>query len=59
MTTHAGRADDRSDGREADGRDAPTLTACDAGAERTVLLEADNTEGWISSDLTVEINEYR
>lgn len=59
MTTHAGRADDRSDGREADDRDAPTLTACDAGADRTVLLEADNTEGWIASDLTVDMEEFR
>lgn len=60
MTTNAGRADDRdADGPDAESRDAPTLTACDAGADRTVLLESDNTDGWIASDLTVDAESFR
>jgi len=47
-----------TDGR-GDTEDAPTLTACTAGPERTVLLESDNTDGWIASDLTVDAEEFR
>ena len=39
--------------------DAPTLTACTASPERTVLLESGNTDGWIASDLTVDAEEFR
>jgi len=42
---------------DAEQTDAPTLTACTA--DRTVLLESDNTDGWIASDLTVDAEEFR
>ena len=57
MPTHTEeRGDADTDAATAD---TPTLTACTAGPERTVLLESDNTDGWIASDLTVDAEEFR
>jgi len=53
MPTHTGKETDTEQA------DAPTLTACTAGPDRTVLLESDNTDGWIASDLTVDAEEFR
>jgi hypothetical protein len=39
--------------------DAPTLTACETCPDRTVLLESGNTDGWMASDLTVSVEEFR
>lgn len=55
MQTHT---DERGD-TDVPPTDAPTLTACTAGPERTVLLESGNTDGWIASDLAVEAAEFR
>ena len=50
---------ERRDEADAEQTDAPTLTACTAGPDRTVLLESDNTDGWIASDFTVDAAEFR
>jgi hypothetical protein len=41
---------------EAD-REVPTLSIHETRPGRKVLTEADNTDGWISSDVTVEVSE--
>lgn len=38
-----------------DGR--PDVSCCDGGPGRTVFIEPGNTDGWIATDLTVEIPE--
>ncbi len=55
MPTHT----ERQEQTDAEQTDAPRLTACTAGPDRTVLLESDNTDGWIASDLTVDAEEFR
>lgn len=32
----------------------PVITACESRPGRTVLIESDNTDGWLSSDLTLD-----
>lgn len=39
-------------GEESDER--PTITAHESRTDRTVFTEADNKEGWIATDLTIE-----
>jgi len=39
---------------EEDSDDRPTVTAHESRTDRTVFTEADNKEGWIATDLTVE-----
>ncbi|MFC6976314.1 hypothetical protein ACFQL1_19125 [Halomicroarcula sp. GCM10025709] len=39
----------------ADDTDSPLVTALDCGQERTVFTEDGNTDGWISTDLTVDL----
>ncbi|SEG60289.1 hypothetical protein [Halobellus limi] len=34
---------------------SPTITVCASGPSRSVFIEADNTDGWIASDLTVDV----
>ncbi|MFA1612216.1 hypothetical protein [Halobellus rubicundus] len=33
----------------------PEITVCESRPGRSVFLESGNTEGWIASDLTVEV----
>ena len=58
MTTSRGRRSETvSDGEsppEAPGDATPTLNAYEVNAERTVVTESGNTDGWIATDLTVE-----
>ncbi|MFC6724789.1 hypothetical protein ACFQE1_10475 [Halobium palmae] len=35
----------------------PAISASESSPGRTVFMEADNTDGWISSDHTVEPTE--
>ncbi|MFB6136996.1 MAG: hypothetical protein ABEJ42_01465 [Halobacteriaceae archaeon] len=51
---NAGR--DRADGdtRPADG-DGPSVAACASCPGRAVFIEDGNTDGWIASDLTVDV----
>jgi hypothetical protein len=39
----------------ADGR--PALRLCESRPGTSVLIEPDNTDGWIASDLTVDVRE--
>jgi hypothetical protein len=38
-------------------QDVPTLCLHETRPGRKVLTEEDNTDGWIASDLTVEVRE--
>jgi hypothetical protein len=40
-----------------DDGEQPMVTALDCGEERTVFTEDGNRDGWISTDLTVDITE--
>ncbi|MFB6302621.1 MAG: hypothetical protein ABEH78_07155 [Haloferacaceae archaeon] len=59
MTTSHGRAADADFGgvpAEDDSDDeAPRLNAYEIHSDRTVLTEPGNTDGWIASDVTVEL----
>ncbi|MFC7076517.1 hypothetical protein [Haloarcula halophila] len=35
----------------------PLVTALDCGQERTVFTEDGNTDGWIATDLTVDLRQ--
>lgn len=35
--------------------ETPTVSVCETSPGRTVFLESGNTDGWIASDLTVEL----
>ncbi len=34
---------------------APDISVCESCPGKAVFLESDNTDGWIASDLTVEV----
>jgi len=33
----------------------PEITVCESGPETAVFLETGNTDGWIASDVTVDV----
>jgi hypothetical protein len=35
----------------------PEISVCESRPDRTVFLEADNTDGWIASDMTVDVRQ--
>ena len=37
-------------------RPSPEISACEGGPGRTIFLESGNTDGWLSSDLTVDVS---
>lgn len=37
----------------------PTVTACESEPGRTVLIESDNADGWIASELVVDTESFR
>ncbi|MEF8915729.1 hypothetical protein [Natronomonas sp.] len=37
--------------------DRPELTLCESRPGKAVLFEAGNSDGWIASDVTVDIRE--
>lgn len=37
--------------------DTPEISVCGSDPETSVFLESGNTDGWIASDLTVEIRQ--
>ncbi|MFB6193651.1 MAG: hypothetical protein ABEI75_01180 [Halobaculum sp.] len=55
MQTRAPRASEDADGDE----DRPVVRACESRPGRTVLLESDNPDGWIASELVVETESFR
>jgi hypothetical protein len=40
---------------ESESRDAPDIAVCKSAPDTSVFLESGNTDGWIASDLTVDI----
>ena len=34
---------------------SPEISACESSPGKTVFLESGNTDGWLSSDVTVEV----
>lgn len=34
---------------------SPDIAVCEGGPETTVFLESGNTDGWIASDVTVDV----
>jgi hypothetical protein len=34
---------------------SPEVSVCESGPDTAVFLESGNTDGWIASDLTVEV----
>lgn len=40
---------------EPDPPEAPALSICESRPGKAVLLEEDNTDGWIASDTTSEV----
>ena len=55
MAVHARPDETASAEMPPDGR--PEVTCCDGRPGRKVFIEAGNTDGWIATDLTVEIPE--
>ncbi|WP_254537410.1 hypothetical protein [Halomarina litorea] len=49
MTSRAAPADD----------DEIRVTACTTCPGRTLIAEEGNTDGWLSSDLVVDVEEHR
>ena len=54
MSSTPGTVDRVGDGAEAD---TPVITSLRATDERTVFTEKGNTDGWIATDLTVDLRE--
>jgi hypothetical protein len=40
---------------EPEAYDGPEISICECGPGRTVFIESGNTDGWIASDLTVDV----
>jgi hypothetical protein len=41
---------------DAEPNDRPQITVCESRPEKAVFLETGNTDGWIASDMTVNIS---
>lgn len=37
--------------------ETPEISVCKSCPEKTVFLESDNTDGWITSDTTVDVRQ--
>lgn len=37
--------------------EAPEITVCESAPGKTVFIESENTDGWIASDVTVDVLE--
>ncbi|MFD1512008.1 hypothetical protein [Halomarina rubra] len=63
MTRSQGNRDDSAEALssewESEPDDVVRATACSTAPGRTLLVEEGNCDGWLSSDLTVDISEYR
>jgi hypothetical protein len=47
-------AEERATLDDQDADDRPEISVCEREGDTVVFLEADNTDGWIASDLTVD-----
>lgn len=41
--------------RESESDQAPTVTVCEGCPGRSVFTESENTDGWIATDLVVDV----
>lgn len=51
----AGTQSHRDAASETDGDVPPSISICESCPGKAVFLESGNTDGWISSDLTVDV----
>ncbi|WP_435157155.1 hypothetical protein [Haladaptatus sp. DFWS20] len=52
------RTESQSEKEEvSDASSRPNISVCQSCPERVVFLESGNTDGWISSDLTVDLTQ--
>lgn len=56
-STSPARSDEERSGDES--ADTPVVNARHVSGERTVFTETDNGDGWIATDLSVSLREYR
>lgn len=46
--------------RESEGTPAlPAASACETRPGRTLIVESDNREGWLSADLCLDLDDWR
>jgi hypothetical protein len=51
----AGTQSHTEDARDSEPHDAPEISLCESRPGKAVLIESGNTDGWMASDLTVEV----
>lgn len=51
----AGMGSEQASSAEFEATDTPTISICESCPGKAVLLEEANTDGWIASDTTCEI----
>ena len=51
----AGTRSRREDAPDARPHEEPEISSCRSSPETVVFLESGNTDGWIASDLTVDV----
>jgi hypothetical protein len=52
MSTHGRSRDDEAD---ADHPETPAVSVCESCPDTSVFIEAENADGWIASDVTVDV----
>jgi len=52
-----GRESDAVDEQPTTERDVPEIAVCESSPEKTVFLESGNSDAWIASDVTVDVEE--
>ena len=55
MEATDGRPERDGDGAAVPGEDGPAISAYSTNPERVVFTESGNDDGWIATDLTVEL----
>ncbi|WP_178917736.1 hypothetical protein [Natronomonas gomsonensis] len=53
MTARAQRRSERGVDSDADSK--PEVSQCESSPGKSVFIETDNNDGWIASDLTVDV----
>jgi|AntRauTorcE11898_2_1112593.scaffolds.fasta_scaffold02825_5 hypothetical protein len=51
----AGKQSESDANVEAGSQDTPELSVCETEPGKTVFIESDNTDGWLASNLTVDV----
>ncbi len=42
---------------DVESRERPEISVCEGGPGTSVFIESGNTDGWIASDLTVDVTQ--